>query len=117
MDCVIVGGGIGGFEAAFTCLKLWPQKSVTLIDAEQEIGYYRTLLPQFMAGTLTEEKLFFWHPQDYPKLMVQSGTKVISLNRSKRQLHLQDGRIVQFERLILSCGGRPIIPAVFREKT
>ena len=56
---IIVGGGAAGFQAAATCRTLWPDKAVTLIDAENESGYYRTLLPQFMVGALPEEKLFF----------------------------------------------------------
>ena len=48
MTCIIVGGGVAGFQAAMTCRTLWPDRAVTLIDTEKETGYYRTLLPQFM---------------------------------------------------------------------
>jgi NADPH-dependent 2,4-dienoyl-CoA reductase/sulfur reductase-like enzyme len=112
MDCVIVGGGAGGFQAAFACLDCWPEKSVTLIDAEQEVGYYRPLLPQFMVGTITEEKLFFWRPESEEKLTVRTGVSVTSVDRETQRLHLDTGEAIEYERLILACGGRPIIPAI-----
>ena len=59
MDCAIVGGGIAGLQAASTIRRLWPEKALTLVDAEPEVGYYRTLLPQFMVRTLAEKKNFF----------------------------------------------------------
>ena len=43
MGCVILGGGVAGFQAAFACKTYWPEKNITLVDAEPEIGYYRTL--------------------------------------------------------------------------
>ena len=52
MTCIIVGGGIAGFQAAMTCRSVRPDRAVTLIDAEEETGYHRTLLPQFMVGAL-----------------------------------------------------------------
>ena len=117
MGCVILGGGVAGFQAAFACRKYWPDKSITLVDAENEIGYYRTLLPQFMMGTITEEKLFFWRPEDDSKLTVHAGVKVISLDRDKQQLRSDDGKVIEYERLILACGGRAIIPPVCPDNT
>ena len=35
MTCIIVGGGIAGFQAAMTCRAVWPDRAVTLIDAEK----------------------------------------------------------------------------------
>ena len=79
MTCIIVGGGVAGFQAATTCQALWPERAVTLIDAEKETGYYRTLLPQFMAGALGEEKLFFWRGGDDPLLTVRPGLRGTSV--------------------------------------
>lgn len=66
MTVIIVGGGAAGFQAAAACRAAWPEKPVTLIDRENEIGYYRALLPQFMAGTLPEGRLFFPRQKTIP---------------------------------------------------
>ncbi|NIS62159.1 MAG: FAD-dependent oxidoreductase [Proteobacteria bacterium] len=117
MGCVIVGGGAAGLHAALTCRQCWPEESVTLIEAEGEVGYYRTLLPLFMAGQIKEDKLFFWHPGDDHLFTVRSGIKVGSLDRENQNLHLENQENLHYERLILAPGGYPFMPSVCVDKS
>ena len=110
MDCIIVGGGVAGFQAAATCRMLWPEVAVTVVDAEKECGYYRTLLPQYMAGTLPEEKLFLPRREADPLLTIRTGARVKALDRKARRLRLTDGKTLTYDRLILAQGGDPYLP-------
>jgi len=112
MTCIIVGGGVAGFQAAATCRALRPDQAVTLIDAEYEVGYYRALLPQFMVGALPEEKLFFRRGDADPLLTVRTGVRVKSLDRSGRHLLLDSGEALSYDRLILAHGGEPYLPGI-----
>lgn len=112
MTCLIVGGGIAGFQAALSCRANWPDKAVTIIDAEEEAGYYRTLLPQFISGAIAEEKLFFRREKEDPLLTVRTGLRVSSLDRDKRTVGLSNGDQVSYERLILACGGEALLPGI-----
>ncbi len=112
MDCVIVGGGIAGSVAALRCRESWPDKSVVLFEAEQEVGYYRALRPQFMAGKIDEKKLFFRGPADDPLLKVRTGVRIRSLDRKRQSLFLEGGETVRYERLILAHGGSPNMPGL-----
>jgi NADPH-dependent 2,4-dienoyl-CoA reductase/sulfur reductase-like enzyme len=114
---IIVGGGVGGLTAALECRRLHPDQSVTLIDREREIGYYRTLLPMFMVRTLAEEKLFFWKPVGDAGLDVRLGVGVRSVDAAARRVVLQDGEALAYERLIIAPGGRPVVPPVFGKRS
>ncbi|MDI7258503.1 MAG: FAD/NAD(P)-binding oxidoreductase [Thermodesulfobacteriota bacterium] len=117
MVCAIVGGGVAGISAALTCRTCWPDKPVVLVDAEEEIGYYRSLLPQFMVGKLQEEKLFFWHPENDPLLTLRKGRKVESLDRDNQNLSLKGGERIEYERLILAHGGCADMPPLLVEQS
>jgi NAD(P)H-nitrite reductase large subunit len=112
MGCIIVGGGVAGFQAAVTCRTRWPEKAVTLIDAEHEWGYYRTLLPQFMVGALPEERLFLPRGTDDPLLTVRTGIRVKALDRKESRLTLDSGETLRYDRLILAHGGAPHLPGI-----
>ncbi len=112
MTCMIVGGGVAGFQAAATCRALRLEQAVTLIDAENEVGYYRTLLPQFMVGALPEEKLFFRSGDADPLLTMRRGVRVRSLDRSACTLTLDNGEVLTYDRLILAHGGEPFLPGI-----
>ncbi len=115
MDCVIIGGGAAGMQAALSFRLQWPDKTITLVDTEKEIGYYRTLLPQFMNRSMPENKLFFWRPQDDPQLRVLCGQTVEAIDRDKRTLLLSNQEKIHYQKLLIASGGRPIVPAVCRE--
>lgn len=114
MDCVIIGGGVAGMQAALTFRQQYPDKTITLIDTEKEIGYYRTLLPQFMNRSMPENKLFFFRTEDDPHLRVICGVSVETIDRGNRTLFLSNKEKIHYRRLLIASGGRPIVPGICR---
>ena len=112
MDCVIIGAGVAGMQAALEFRLQWPEKTVTLIDTEKEVGYYRTLLPQFMNRSMPESKLFFWRNQDDPLLDLICGVAVEGIDRENRTLWLSNKQKIQYRRLIIAST-RPLTCSFF----
>ncbi len=108
MTCIIVGGGAAGFQAAMTCRAVWPDKAVTLIDAENEAGYYRTpAAPVHGRGAPGGEALLPAGGND-PLLTVRTGVRgkdpwIVGSPR----LSLDSGEALPYDRLILAHGGDP----------
>jgi NADPH-dependent 2,4-dienoyl-CoA reductase/sulfur reductase-like enzyme len=109
---VVAGGGAAGINAALACRRHFPEKPVTIVDTEAQIGYYRPLLPQFMLGRIDEQKLFFWQQGQDPLLALRLNVDIASIDCENRLLHLENGETLAYDRLILAPGGRPLVPPV-----
>jgi len=109
---VVVGGGAAGLNAALACRRHFPEKPVTIVDTEAQIGYYRPLLPQFMLGKIDTRKLFFWRQGQDPLLTLRLNVDIGSVDRENRLIHFEDGETLTYDRLILAPGGRPLVPPV-----
>jgi NAD(P)H-nitrite reductase large subunit len=110
MSVIIVGGGVAGFQAARACLSQAPGRKVTIIDKEPWTGYLRTCLPQFMAGKMPWEKLFYFQEKLPPQMEIRVNTRVVGIDRRQGQVLLACGEKVPYERLILAHGGEPYLP-------
>ncbi len=104
-------------EAMNQCRRSWPQKSVTLLEAEGRFGYCRPMLPQFMSGRVNEEKLFPRKREEDALVRIRTGSRVESLDRKNRSVILESGEEIAYDRLILAPGGRPVIPKFIAESS
>lgn len=107
-DVVIVGGSLAGLRAAETLRQEGFAGSVVIVEAEDRAPYDRPpLSKQVLAGT--------WEP-DHVKLPVdvdgldvdwERGRRATALDLGGRQVHLDDGRALAFDGLVLATGATP----------
>jgi len=114
--CVIIGNGPAANAAASTLRQRAPETTITIIGKERFHHYKPHLLPDYIAGKVSEKELYVPTPmvrqEGEPKLRL--GQSVVGVDFLKREVVLEHKEIVPFDRLIIATGGRPRIPEPYQ---
>lgn len=108
-DYLMVGGGVAGVTAAETIRGLDPAASITVVSDEPHPLYSRVLLPNYVKGLVSRERLFLRRHEDYAakRIALLGGLAAEGLDAGGRALRLSDGRTLGFGKLLIAAGGRP----------
>ncbi|WP_371572218.1 FAD-dependent oxidoreductase [Streptomyces sp. NBC_01314] len=107
-DVVIVGGGPAAHRLAGRLHPLGHRGTVSVIGAEPRPAYNRALLGSVLDGTLSADRLTL--PALPAAVRQLTGTRARSIDRARRTVHLDDGRTLPYDILVLATGARPRIP-------
>ena len=114
MKHVILGAGPAGVIAAETLRKNAPSDEIVVIGDEPEAPYSRMAIPYLLIGNVGEEGTRLRHGVDhFAKLgiAVRQG-RAKSVDTVKRQVLLEDGSSVVFDRLLIATGSSPATPPI-----
>ncbi len=109
-DCLIVGGGHAGAQAAILLRQLKYEGSVAIVSAETSLPYERPPLSKdYLAGEKPFERLLlrppsFWADRDIALLL---GERVSALDPLARSVRTTAGRDIGYGKLIWAGGGAP----------
>ena len=109
---VIIGNGPAANAAARTLREGAPDTRLTMISRELVREYKPKLLPDFVAGKLSEEELYV-RPLDFYKqhgIKLRLGQEVVDVDFAARQVKLAHKEVVGYSGLIIAAGGKPHIP-------
>ncbi len=117
---VIIGGVAAGATAAAKARRISADAQITMIEAGQDISFANCGLPYFIGGDIqSRSKLILQSPESFNEqynVDVQINTRVISIDRQKQSIETVNNRgeqkTVEYTKLILAQGGRPIKPAL-----
>lgn len=114
MHYVIAGAGPAGVIAAETLRKHDPQGDISLLDRHQEPPYSRMAIPYYLVGSIEEEGTYLRKESGYfEKLGVERVLQGIrSVQPGDRHITLDDGSRLQYDRLLLATGSRPLVPPI-----
>jgi 3-phenylpropionate/trans-cinnamate dioxygenase ferredoxin reductase component len=107
---VIVGASLTGAKAAETLREEGFDGRIVLVGAEEERPYERPPLSKdYLRGEVGREKVYvhdvgFYAEQD---IELRLGRIAVSLDTSSRELALDDGGQLRYDRLLLATGARP----------
>ncbi|MBO7148185.1 MAG: NAD(P)/FAD-dependent oxidoreductase [Lentisphaeria bacterium] len=114
MKVLIIGAGQAGITTAKTLKQLDPETDITVFDSETTGLYAKMRLPELVAGTLAEEKLFLAKPEALHNLGIKTefGIRVSAIDPAAHCVKTEDGREFSYDKLILACGAMAFVPPV-----
>jgi len=106
---LIVGGGLAGGSAIEAIRERDHEGRIVLVSDEKYLPYDRVALSKgYLMGKLGQESLFLQDAEFYQEQHVEIllGRRAQRLNTGARTVLLDDGRELEYERLLLATGGR-----------
>lgn len=118
MIYAIIGVGAAGITAAKTIRKCQPDAYITMIS-EDEYVHSRCMLHRYLSYERNEKELSFIEDDffDSDNISWISGKKVTTIQTDKKEVLLEDGMAIHFDKLLIATGANSFIPPVgqFRE--
>ena len=112
---ILVGNGMAGIRAVEELLAIAPEQyDITVFGEEPHGNYNRILLSHVLSGEKSFAETLLNQRDWYAGhgIRLETGKKIVAINRSRRQVIAADGSIADYDRLILATGARPILPSV-----
>ncbi|MFN8193786.1 MAG: FAD-dependent oxidoreductase [Nocardioidaceae bacterium] len=107
---VIVGGGLAGAHAAETLREQGFDGRVTIVGAEPHLPYERPPLSKGLLLGSDEPDSVFVHDQqwyDDQRVTLRTGTRATAIHLDAREVALDDGTRLPYDRLLLATGAQP----------
>ncbi|MBF7683026.1 nitrite reductase small subunit NirD [Acinetobacter sp. B5B] len=115
LKLVLVGNGLAGMRCLEDLLDMAPDRyHITVIGAEPRGNYNRIMLSPVLSGDKTMDDIMLHSPQWYQDRGIRLiiGDAVLQIDRAKKQLHTEQGLVVDYDRMILATGSIPFIPPI-----
>lgn len=111
---VIIGNGIAGLSAAKEIRSNDKEGNITIISSEEYLTYYRVKLSHYISKSFKDEELLVnkesWY--DESKIEVILNKTVEKIDLDKKEVRLDDGTTVTYDKLLLANGSRPFVPPI-----
>jgi 3-phenylpropionate/trans-cinnamate dioxygenase ferredoxin reductase subunit len=107
---IIVGASLAGAKTAETLRTEGFDGRVVLVGAEDERPYERPPLSKdYLRGEVGREKVYVHDESFYSEhdIDLRLGTAAVRLNTSSREVTLDDGDVLRYDRLLLATGSEP----------
>jgi len=108
---VIIGGGIAGGRACEGIRKVDGEGSVALVTQEPHRPYERPpLSKKYLRDEVSLERVYLQEAAYYEEHDVDliQGVAAVALDIDERMIELKDGRVLEYERLLLATGGQAL---------
>ena len=110
MKHVILGNGPAGVIAAETIRKMQAEDDILVLGDEPGPPYSRMAIPYLLMGNIGEEGTYLRKDTDHfaqQRIQLRRG-RASAVDTDARQVQLDDGTVLPFDRLLIATGATPI---------
>jgi NAD(P)H-nitrite reductase large subunit len=109
---VILGGSAGGIGAVEAIREVDPVGDLTVISEEPFPQYSHPMISEYVSREATLETMKYRGDQFWKKNNVQAltGRTAVNIDLTKKQVELNGGDKLDFEKLLIATGGKPFVP-------
>lgn len=114
MKYTIIGNSAAAIGAVEAIRSQDDSGEIMVISREPYRAYSRPLITYLLAGHVDEARMYYRDDNFYERMGVRPllGKKASALDLDERQIELEDGEQLGFEKLLIAVGGSPIVPQV-----
>src|SRR5690349_22262208 len=110
MTLVVIGGVAAGLSAAARARRLDANLEILVLEKGPVISYGACGLPYFVEGRVANSsQLIVYTPEYFRKerrIEVRTNSPVSSISHPKREVVLQSGERIRYDRLVIATGAR-----------
>jgi NADPH-dependent 2,4-dienoyl-CoA reductase/sulfur reductase-like enzyme len=114
MRLLVIGGVAAGLSAAARARRIDPSLEIVVLEKGADISYGACGLPYYLEGRVGRaEQLVVYTTEYFRKernIAVRTGARVVSISHARRQVALDGGEHVHYDRLVIATGARPRTP-------
>ncbi len=115
---VIIGGSAGGIGAVEAIREVDPVGTLTVISDETVPQYSRPMISEYVSREATLDTMKyrgnqFWNDNGVQALTGRTATKI---DFAKKQVELDSGEKIDYEKLLIATGGKPFVPRMEGEE-
>jgi len=113
MRLLVIGGVAAGLSAAARARRIDPALEIVVLEKGPAISYGACGLPYYLEGRVRRAEQLIVHTPEYFRnernIEVRTGARVVSISHPRREVALDAGERVHYDRLAIATGARPRI--------
>ena len=110
MALVVIGGVAAGLSAAARARRVDPRLEIVVLEKGPAIAYGACGLPYFVEGRVRQASQLIVYTPEYfrkeRKIDVRTGARVVEISHPRREVKLESGARVAYEKLVIATGAR-----------